>query len=43
MSPVREREVEDRIVPQPEPEAEPKSLGELASRIVRRLGRESGR
>lgn len=43
MSPVREREVEERIVPQPEPEAEPKSIGDLASRILRRLGKEGGR
>ena len=31
------------VVPHPEPEAEPKPIGELASRVVRRLGREGGR
>lgn len=31
------------VVPVLEPEAEPKSVGELALRIVRRLGREGGR
>lgn len=30
-------------VPAPEPEADPKSVGELAARIVRKLGREGGR
>ena len=31
------------VVPAPEPEAGPKTVGELAARIVRRLGREGGR
>lgn len=43
MSPVREREADERIFPQPEPEAEPKAIGELAARIVRRLGGEGTR
>lgn len=30
-------------VPEHEPEADPKSVGELALRIVRRLSREGGR